>query len=71
MISSLQWIQITLASISSTLDKRQVNKSNMRFLLPFWTETEVPVHEVNEDRRTLNFPGAWGSGKFIHGSALL
>ncbi len=44
--------------IETHLDKRQVNKIQHAFPSPrFWTETEVPVHEVNEDRRTLNSQG--------------
>src|SRR5215212_3132004 len=40
--------------IENHLDKRQVNKIQHSFPSPrYWTETEVPVHEVLEDRQSL------------------
>jgi len=50
--------------IENHLDKRQVNKIQHAFPSPrFWNETEVPVHEVIENRRGLK---ARGSGSPIN-----
>jgi oxygen-independent coproporphyrinogen-3 oxidase len=44
--------------IESHVDKRQVNKIQHAFPSPrFWTETDVPVHEVLEDRQRLRAAG--------------
>jgi len=44
--------------IEEHLDKRQVNKIQHAFPSPrFWTETDVPVQEVLEDRRRLRTMG--------------
>lgn len=44
--------------IETHLDKRQVNKIQHGFPSPrFWTETEVPVQEVIEDRKRLRAMG--------------
>jgi oxygen-independent coproporphyrinogen-3 oxidase len=41
--------------IESHLDKRQVNKIQHAFPSPrFWSETDVPVHEMLEDRQKLH-----------------
>jgi oxygen-independent coproporphyrinogen III oxidase len=44
--------------IENHLDKRQVNKIQHAFPSPrFWSETDVPVHEVLADRQKLNSMG--------------
>jgi len=44
--------------IESHLDKRQVNKIQHAFPSPrFWSETDVPAHEVLEDRQKLHKMG--------------
>ena len=44
--------------IEGHVDKRQVNKIQHAFPSPrFWTETEVPVNEVLEDRQSLRSAG--------------
>jgi oxygen-independent coproporphyrinogen-3 oxidase len=44
--------------IENHLDKRQVNKMQHAFPSPrYWNETEVPVHEVLEDRQRLRAMG--------------
>jgi oxygen-independent coproporphyrinogen-3 oxidase len=44
--------------IETHLDKRQVNKIQHSFPSPrYWTETDIPVHEVLEDRRRLKAAG--------------
>ena len=44
--------------IESHVDKRQVNKIQHAFPSPrFWTETDVPVHEVLDDRQQLHAAG--------------
>src|SRR5262245_18296832 len=44
--------------IEGHVDKRQVNKIQHAFTSPrFWTETEVPVSEVLEDRQKLRAAG--------------
>jgi oxygen-independent coproporphyrinogen-3 oxidase len=50
--------------IENHLDKRQVNKIQHAFPSPrYWTETEVPVHDVLEDRQRLR---AMGRGSVIN-----
>src|SRR5262245_25848244 len=44
--------------IETHLDKRQVNKIQHSFPSPrYWTETDIPVREVLEDRRQLRATG--------------
>ncbi len=55
-------LSVDLASarrfIESHLDKRQVNKIQHSFPSPrYWTETDVPVNEVLDDRRKLETMG--------------
>src|SRR5919109_1736537 len=53
-----------LTFIEDHLDKRQVNKIQHSFPSPrYWTETDVPVSEVLEDRQKLR---AMGRGSVIN-----
>jgi oxygen-independent coproporphyrinogen-3 oxidase len=48
----------SLEFIENHLDKRQVNKIQHAFPSPrYWAETDVPVHEILEDRRRTNEMG--------------
>ena len=50
--------------IENHIDKRQVNKIQHAFPSPrFWSETDVPVHEVLDDRQNLS---AMGLGSLVN-----